>query len=120
MEPEAPGRFSTTTVCLRRSPSFWPTMRDAVSVGPPAGKGTTSRSILLGQPVSARAPPAMPASSGAAARARTLRRVGRAGDAGLRVYMKSPLKAVSAVVGGGPLLRAGKINQALRQPLRPV
>src|SRR5437016_5174736 len=51
-------------------------------------------------------PPAMPASSGAAARARTLRRVGRAGDAGLRVYMKSPLKAVSAVVGGGPLLRA--------------
>jgi len=74
MEPEAPGRFSTTTGCFRRSASFWPTMREAVSVGPPAGKGTMSLIILSGQAAWARAPPQMPASSGAAARARAARR----------------------------------------------
>ncbi len=49
MEPDAPARFSTTTGCLSRSASFWPTMRAAVSVGPPGGNGTTSLMGLVGQ-----------------------------------------------------------------------
>ncbi|MNV13143.1 hypothetical protein D3C71_1037710 [compost metagenome] len=37
----APGRFSTTTVTPRRSPSCWPTRRAMTSVNPPGGNGTT-------------------------------------------------------------------------------
>ena len=48
MAPEAPARFSTTTVCLRRSANRCPTMREAVSVGPPAGNGTISLMVLSG------------------------------------------------------------------------
>jgi hypothetical protein len=63
--------FSTMTGCLRRKASFWPTMREAVSVGPPAGKGTISLMVLLGQACAK----ALPASIGRARASRT-RRVG--------------------------------------------
>src|SRR2546427_8883895 len=41
MLPEAPGRFSTTTLTRRRCASSLAMMRPTTSVPPPAGKGTT-------------------------------------------------------------------------------
>ena len=46
--PEAPGLFSTTTVCRHDSCSLVATMRASVSVAPPAGYGTTMRNGWLG------------------------------------------------------------------------
>ncbi len=48
-EPEAPLRFSITTGLAEASPSFGWTMRAMVSVEPPGGKGTISRTGRSGQ-----------------------------------------------------------------------
>src|SRR5262245_7226613 len=44
----APGLFSTTNCWPSRSDSRWPTSRASTSVGPPAGKPTTSRTGRVG------------------------------------------------------------------------
>ena len=78
--------FSTITGCFRRSASFWPTMRVAVSVGPPGGNGTTILIVWLGQAWAK----AEPISRGAAARASTKRREVRAsGEEGEVVIVTS-------------------------------
>jgi hypothetical protein len=46
----APGRFSITTPWPHSSESFCPRMRMLMSVGPPAGKGTTILTGRLGKP----------------------------------------------------------------------
>src|SRR4051812_22218783 len=46
--PDAPGLFSTTTVCRHDSCSLVATRRASVSVAPPAGYGTMRRSGWLG------------------------------------------------------------------------
>ena len=43
IEPPAPDRLSTTTVCRRSSPIFCATMRATMSVVPPGTNGTTRR-----------------------------------------------------------------------------
>src|SRR3954465_14656931 len=45
--PPAPARLSTMTVCPSASPSFAPTTRAIVSLGPPGRKPTTKR---IGRP----------------------------------------------------------------------
>src|SRR5436190_21056369 len=49
MAVSAPGRFSTTTGWPKASLIFWATIRDKMSVGPPAGKGTMMRIVLFGK-----------------------------------------------------------------------
>ena len=44
--PPAPPRFSVTTLCLRRSPSFCPTRRAISSAMPPAANATTTLIVL--------------------------------------------------------------------------
>ena len=48
MLPPAPPRFSITTVWPHISPSFWPTIRAEMSVAPPGGNGTMSRTGFVG------------------------------------------------------------------------
>src|SRR5437868_1508876 len=73
MVPEAPPRLSISTGCLSPSAIFWPMMRVATSVGPPAGKGTMMVIGLAGKAWAK----AVPAMSGSA-------RASRARRAGLR------------------------------------
>src|SRR5215831_17119945 len=48
MMPPAPPRLSTMTCCLSCSESICASGRATMSVGPPGGKGTTSRTGLVG------------------------------------------------------------------------
>src|SRR5688500_742254 len=66
MLPPAPARFSTTTDWPQASPSFCARRRATTSVAPPAAKGTTIFTGLLGQACAA-------ASCGARARSRAAR-----------------------------------------------
>ena len=46
--PAAPGRFSMTNGWPSRSDSHWPIRRAAMSAGPPAAKGATTRTGRVG------------------------------------------------------------------------
>src|SRR5712691_623043 len=46
----APGRFSMTKGCPRRSVSHWPIRRAEMSVGPPGVKPTLTRTGRVGEP----------------------------------------------------------------------
>jgi hypothetical protein len=48
MVPPAPGRFSTTTVCLSEAPTFSKTMRPTMSITPAGAKGTKRRMLREG------------------------------------------------------------------------
>src|SRR4051812_45891572 len=65
MEPPAPPRLSTTTACLSAPDRSCAKGRATISVGPPAGKGTTSRSEWSGHDC---------AYSGVASNARAMKR----------------------------------------------
>src|SRR5262249_23009487 len=49
MAVSAPGRFSITTGWPQSSLIFWAMTRERMSVGPPAGNGTTMRMVRLGK-----------------------------------------------------------------------
>jgi hypothetical protein len=49
MFPDAPGRFSTTTLCPSRAPSFSEITRALESATPPGENGTMMRSGLEGK-----------------------------------------------------------------------
>src|SRR5689334_13111581 len=79
MVPEAPPRLSISTGCLSPCAIFWPMMRVATSVGPPAGKGTMMVIGLVGKAWAK----AVPARSGSA-RASRARRAGLRTETGRR------------------------------------
>src|SRR5471032_2005235 len=83
MLPPAPGRLSMITCRPRSSPSFWPSSRASMSLGPPGVKPTTKRTGLSGNALVWGCAQTAPAASSSAA---AIAQPGRASRICLHIY----------------------------------